>query len=100
VKKFIYAYQADNRVPPENSFAALGYDTVKLIADAIRRAGSSDPQAIRAALAQTRDLPGVTGTITYQPGSRIPQKDVTVVLVKDGKFIQAAQVMPQKVPAP
>ena len=100
VKKFIAAYQADFKAPPENAFAGLGYDTVKLIADAIRRAGSADPEAIRAALGQTKDLPGVTGAITFQPGSRIPQKGVTVILVKDGKFTLAAEVVPQKVPAP
>ncbi len=78
----------------------MGYDTVKLIADAIKRAGSADPKAIREALAQTKDLPGITGAITYQPGSQIPQKGVTVILVKDGVFTLAAEVVPQKVPAP
>jgi len=100
VKKFMAAYQAEYKAPPENAFAALGYDTVRLLADAITRAGSSDPQAIRTALAQTKDLPGVTGTITFQPGSRIPQKSVAVARVKDGKLTPAAEVMPQKVPAP
>ena len=100
VKKFIAAYQAEFKTPPENAFAGLGYDTVKLIADAITRGGSADPKAIREALAQTKDLPGVTGAITFQPGSRIPQKGVTVILVKDGKFTLAAEVVPQKVPAP
>jgi branched-chain amino acid transport system substrate-binding protein len=73
---------------------------VKLLAGAIQRAGSADPRAIREALAQTRDLPGVTGAITYQTGSRIPQKGVTVIRVNDGKFTLAAEVVPQKVPAP
>ena len=100
VKKFIAAYQAEFKAPPENAFAGLGYDTVKLIADAIQRAGSADPKDIREALAETKDLPGVTGAITFQPGSRIPQKGVTVILVKDGKFTLAAEVIPQKVPAP
>ena len=100
VKKFIAAYQAEYKVPPENAFAGLGYDTVKLIVDAIKRAGSADPKAIRTALAATKDLAGVTGAITYQPGSRIPQKGVTVILVKDGKFTLAQEVVPQKVPAP
>lgn len=100
VKKFIAAYQAEFKTPPENAFAGLGYDTVKLLADAIKRAGSADPKAIREALAKTKDLPGVTGSITFQPGSRIPQKGVTVILVKDGKFTLAAEVVPQKVPAP
>ena len=100
VKKFIAAYQAEYKNPPENAFAGLGYDTVKLLADAIKRAGSADPKAIRTALQATKDLPGVTGTITFQAGSRIPQKGVTVILVKDGKFTLAAEVVPQKVPAP
>jgi branched-chain amino acid transport system substrate-binding protein len=100
VKKFMAAYQTEFKTPPENAFAGLGYDTVKLIADAVKRAGSADPKAIREALNTTKDLAGVTGAITFQPGSRIPQKGVTVILVKDGKFTLAQEVVPQKVPAP
>jgi branched-chain amino acid transport system substrate-binding protein len=100
VKKFITAYQAEYKTPPENAFAGLGYDTVKLLADAIKRANSTEPKAIREALAKTKDLKGVTGAITFQPGSRIPQKGVTIILVKGGKFTLAAEVVPQKVPAP
>ncbi len=100
VKKFIAAYQAEYQTPPENAFAGLGYDTVKLVADAIQRAGSADPKAIREALQGTKDLPGVTGAITFQPGVRIPQKGVTIILVKGGKFTLAAEVVPEKVPAP
>jgi branched-chain amino acid transport system substrate-binding protein len=100
VKAFIAAYQAEYKTPPENAFAGLGYDTVKLLVDSIKRAGSADPKAIREALNATKDLPGVTGAITFQPGSRIPQKGVTVILVKDGKFTLAQEVVPQKVPAP
>jgi len=100
VKKFIAAYQAEYKTPPENAFAGLGYDTVKLLADAIKRANSTEPKAIREALATTKDLKGVTGAITFQPGSRIPQKGVTIILVKGGKFTLAAEVVPQKVPTP
>jgi branched-chain amino acid transport system substrate-binding protein len=100
VKGFIAAYQAEYKTPPENAFAGLGYDTVKLIVDAIKRAGSADPKAIREALNATKDLAGVTGAITFQPGSRIPQKGVTIILVKDGKFTLAAEVVPRKVPTP
>jgi hypothetical protein len=41
----------------------------------------------------------VTGAITFA-GSRIPQKGVTVILVKGGTFTLAAEVVPQKVPNP
>ena len=99
VKKFIAAYQAEFKNPPENAFAGLGYDTVKLLADAMKRANSADPKKIRATLSETKDLAGITGAITFA-GSRIPQKGVTVILVKDGVFTLAAEVVPQKVPAP
>ena len=100
VKKFIAAYQSEFKNPPENAFAGLGYDTVKLLADAIKRAGSADPKAIRTALQATKGLAGVTGEISFQPGSRIPQKGVTVIRVKGGKFTLAQEVVPQKVPQP
>ncbi len=100
VKKFIAAYQAEYKNPPENAFAGLGYDTVKLLADSIKRAGSADPKAIRTALQATSGLAGVTGSISFPQGSRIPQKGVTVILVKDGKFTLAQEVVPEKIPAP
>jgi ABC-type branched-chain amino acid transport systems, periplasmic component len=51
---FYKAYKAAYNTPPENAFAALGYDTVGLVADAITRAGSVDPAKIRDALAAPR----------------------------------------------
>jgi branched-chain amino acid transport system substrate-binding protein len=100
VKKFIADYQAEYKTPPENAFAGLGYDTVNLLADAIKRAGSTDPKAIRDALQATKGLAGVTGEISYTAGSRIPQKGVTIIRVKDGKFTLAQELVPQRVPAP
>jgi len=100
VNEFINAYQAKYGIPPENAFAGLGYDAVELLADAITRAGSADPQAIRAALQNTRDLQGVTGSIAFQPGSRIPQKSVALVWVTHGRFTLASEFVPEQVPAP
>jgi ABC-type branched-subunit amino acid transport system substrate-binding protein len=51
----------------DNAFAALGYDTLGLIADAIQRAGSADPAKIRDALAATKCYQGVTGSIPFPP---------------------------------
>ena len=42
IKAFITAYNAEYGLAPENAFAALGYDTVYLLADAIKRAGGMD----------------------------------------------------------
>ena len=100
VKKFITDYQAEYNTPPENAFAALGYDTMRLIADAISRAKSTDLKAIHDALAATKDFPGITGTLSYPAGSRVPQKGVSMILVKDQKLTLAAEVVPEKIPAP
>lgn len=99
VKKFIAAYRKEYGKDPENAFAALGYDAIYLLADAIRRAGAPDPAKITAALNQTTGLKAVTGTITFA-GSRVPQKAVTVIGVKDLKLNLAASMAPSYVPKP
>ncbi len=100
IKQFMANYTKAYGNPPENAFAALGYDTMRLIVDAIKRANSTDPKAIKDALAATKDFPGITGQLTYQPGSRVPQKGVAMILVKDQKLTLAAEVVPTKIPAP
>lgn len=100
VKKFMAAYKDKYGDYPPNAFAAMGYDSVNLLADAIQRAGSTDPKAIRDALAETKDFPAVSGTITYPPGKRIPQKAVTIIKVVDQKYTLAKQVVPQVIPTP
>lgn len=100
VKTFYDAYKKAYGTAPENAFAALGYDAAMLVADAIKRAGSDDPAKITAALAETKDLPGVAGAISYAAGSRVPVKGVTVVGVKDKALYKAAELVPTFVPAP
>ncbi|MRX48966.1 ABC transporter substrate-binding protein [Paracoccus sp. S-4012] len=86
VAQFIEDYTAEYGHPPENSFAPLGYDAVKLLADAITRAGSAEPEAIRDALAETRDFPAVTGTISYTRESMVPPKPISIVEMQGGAF--------------
>lgn len=100
VRKFMASYKKAFGKEPENAFAALGYDSVYLVADAIKRAGSADPAKIKVALAATRGLKTVTGTISYAPGSRVPQKAVTVIGVKGRQLTLAAEMAPGYVPRP
>jgi branched-chain amino acid transport system substrate-binding protein len=99
IKKFIAAYNKEYGHDPENAFAALGYDTMYLLADALKRAGSTDPSAIQKAIKETKDFPGITGKISFGD-SNVPQKGVTIIAIKDGKFTLGAEVVPEKVPAP
>jgi len=100
VKKFIADYNAEYGHDPENAFAALGYDTMKLIVDAIQRAGSTDGAAIAKAIEETQGFPGVAGELNYSASEHVPRKGVTMIEVKDGKFTLAAEMVPEKVPAP
>jgi len=68
-RKFAAAYQkATGR--PANSVAMEGYDGVMVIAEAIKRAGSTEPKRIVAALREVR-WEGTRGTI-YFPQKREP----------------------------
>jgi branched-chain amino acid transport system substrate-binding protein len=90
---FIEAYTEAYGVAPENAFAGLGYDTMYLIADAISRAADpDDPASIRDAIAETVGLKGVTGTVTYEGGSHVPTKSVTINKVEDGQFVFMKEV--------
>lgn len=100
VKEFITAYYKEFGHNPENAFAALGYDTMRLMADAIERAGSTDPNAIKKAIQDTKDFRGVTGNISYIDGSHVPQKGVTIVAVKGNRFTLGEEIVPEKVPVP
>ena len=88
VKGFMKAYEAEYKTPPENAFAGLGYDTVKLLADAITRAGSADPKAIREAVAGTKDLHRGDG------GDHVPAGEPDTAERRDGHPGEGREVHP------
>jgi branched-chain amino acid transport system substrate-binding protein len=100
IKKFIAAYNKEYGHDPENAFAALGYDSVYLFVDALKRAGSTDAAAIKKALEETKSFPGITGAITFSADAHVPQKGVTLIKIAGGKFTLGAEIVPEKVPAP
>jgi branched-chain amino acid transport system substrate-binding protein len=77
-----------------DSGMALAYDAVWLLADAIRRAQTSEPQAIRAALAATRNFSGVTGEISFAPHGD-PVKSAVLIEILDGRPHLFQQVTPE-----
>ena len=97
-KAFSEAYTTEYGTAPEAVFAALGFDGINLMADAMNRAGSTDGVAVRDALAATQGFKGATGEISYEPGSRIPSKSIALVEVIDGKFSLIEIVVPRVVP--
>jgi branched-chain amino acid transport system substrate-binding protein len=92
VKSFVAKYQEKYGALPD-TFSALGYDAARLLADALKRAGSTDSPALRDALAKTQAFPGVTGQISID-ANRNASKPGLIVTVKDGKFVIAEKIAP------
>ncbi len=87
VKNFIAAYKAKYNKEPDQ-FAAQAYDALYIIADALEKAGTtSDVKKVRDSLAAVKDFHGVTGNFAFD-ANRNPAMDVTVLIVKDGKFTE------------
>jgi branched-chain amino acid transport system substrate-binding protein len=88
---FVEAYRRRYGVAA-NGLAALGYDAALVMADAMRRAGSTDPARVRDAIARTRDFEGATGTITIGPDRNAIKGAVILAVEPNGfRFHQAIE---------
>jgi branched-chain amino acid transport system substrate-binding protein len=83
IQSFVKAFKEKYNKTPDG-FAALGYDTAYFIADAIKRAGEANPEKIKEALAQTKDLALVSGVITLDE-NHDPIKSATILEYKNGE---------------
>jgi len=93
VQSFVKAYQAKFGGETPDAMAALGYDSAMVLADAIKRAGSTEGAKIRDALAATKDFPCVTGKTTLD-AERNATKAAVVITVQDGRFKYVETVAP------
>lgn len=73
--------------------AALGFDAVVLLRNALTRAGSTDSSPLRKALAETTNFPGITGSITIDPEMAVTQA-VSVLKIEEGKRIFIEELRP------
>ncbi|MDK2927824.1 MAG: branched-chain amino acid transport system substrate-binding protein [Bacillota bacterium] len=86
VQNFVAAYKAKFNEEPD-MFAAQAYDAAKIVLEAIKKAGSTDTTKIQAALAATRDFPGITGTTSFTANGDA-EKDIVILKVEQGKFVR------------
>ncbi|PLT34592.1 ABC transporter substrate-binding protein [Bacillus sp. V5-8f] len=92
VQAFVKAYEAKYNQTPDG-FAALGYDTAYLLADAIKRAGDASPEKIKDAIAETKDLALVSGSVTLNE-NHDPIKPASILKYVDGKQTFDSKVNP------
>src|SRR5215216_5433427 len=85
VKKFVADFRAKYGVEPDAG-AATAYDAARMLFDAFKSAKSTDSAAVRNALAQTKDFPGVTGKITLDANRNAQVPVYMLRIEKGGKF--------------
>ena len=93
IQKFVADYKARYNVLPD-ALAALGYDSMKVLADAVKRAGSTENVKLRDAIAQTKDFPGVTGKISIDK-DRNAVKPAVVLKLENLKFVYETTIYPE-----
>ncbi len=92
IQKFVGDFNSRYNIKPD-ALAALGYDAMRVLADAIKRAGTTNGPKLRDAIAATKDFPGVTGVITIN-SERNAVKSAVVLKIQDGKFVYQETIKP------
>ena len=84
-RAFVEAFKKLHNVPPILvSFEA--YEATKVLIDAIRRAGSTNPAAVRDALVTTK-LPSILGTIIEFDDHNLAHNNAIILTIKGGKVV-------------
>lgn len=91
-KAFVEAYTKEFGQKPE-ALAVLGYDAVYVLADAIKRANSTEAAKIIEALATTKDFPAISGVTTINK-THDADKNAVVIELKDGKQVFKTSIKP------
>jgi branched-chain amino acid transport system substrate-binding protein len=92
-QKFVGDYKGRYNAAPD-AIGALGYDAMKVLADAIRRAGTTEGVKLRDAIAQTNGYQGVTGTISINT-ERNAVKPAVVFELQNGKYVYKETIQPE-----
>jgi branched-chain amino acid transport system substrate-binding protein len=92
VQTFVKAFQAKYNGETPDAMAALGYDSALVLADSIKRAGTTDSSKLRDAIAAT-DLTGATGRTKIDEHRDAP-KAAVIITVEDGKLKFLRDVQP------
>ncbi|MEP6922282.1 MAG: ABC transporter substrate-binding protein [bacterium] len=102
IQKFVHDFKQHYGNLTPDAHAALAYDAMRFLAEAIQRAGTADSSKLRDALAETKDFAGVTGMISMDK-DRNAVKPAAVLKLLDGAYIYQETILPETetaVPSP
>jgi len=95
IQTFVEGYKQRYGHLLPDAHAALAYDAMRLLADAIARAGTTDSDKLRQALAETKNFAGVTGVISMD-ADRNAVKPAVVLKLQDVRFIYQETIQPKR----
>ncbi len=92
IQEFITKYKAKyNSMPDAMSF--LAYDAGLILFEAMKKAGTTDPEKVKNELAKIKDFSGVTGKISINE-QRNAVKPAVILEIKGGQFKYKETVQP------
>jgi len=99
--KFIELYTAMHGVAPDTSFVSTGWDTIMMIAEGIKAAGSTDGAALAKAL-EDGEFKLLTGDLDYGTAEEghVPNKAAAIIELKGGKPSFVGWRKPESLPNP
>lgn len=95
IQKFVTNYRQRYQNLTPDAHAALAYDAMRFLADAMQRAGSTEGPKLRDMLAATKNFPGVTGVISMD-ANRNAVKPAVVLKLQDRSYVYQETIQPTK----
>ena len=90
-KAFVAAFRARRNGEDPDQYAQGGYDSVYIQAEAIKRAGSTDPEKMREAIART-DYVSIAGSALRFDARQQATPKIYVSVVRDGKRVIVEEI--------
>ncbi len=94
IQTFVRNYRLRYQNLTPDAHAALAYDALRFLAEAMLRAGTTEGPKLRAALAETKNFNGVTGIISMDR-DRNAVKSAVILKLLDGRYIYQETIQPE-----
>jgi branched-chain amino acid transport system substrate-binding protein len=94
IQQFVHTYRQRYGNLTPDAHAALAYDALRFLAEAIQRAGSTEGAKLREALAATKNFAGVTGIISMDR-ERNAVKPAVILKLENGRYIYQETIQPE-----
>jgi len=99
IQTFVQNYRQRYRNLTPDAHAALAYDALRFLAEAMQRAGTTEGARLRDALAETKNFNGITGIISMDR-ERNAVKSAVILKLLDTRYIYQETIQPESTATP